>query len=162
MVVTSTAAAAAGGAMWDGLSARPGGDGLRTRPTSAVAVVAEVAVVVAVTAGFGGAGFLASSGKSFGASAAHSQSRPMEIRTAAKIRFSMSWDRVPTSRIERMAARQTPHTHPDAAERAIFFDRLHHVDRAGRLEAAHRGQQRRDQPLVETKESQSDRAHQSS
>src|SRR5207248_10304074 len=100
-------AAAAGSVMWDGFSTRP--DGLAARPTSDVVVVAGAVVavfvvvaVVAVTAGFG-AGFFTSSGKSRGASSAHSQSRPMEIRTAAKIRFSMSWDRVPTSRIERMA-----------------------------------------------------------
>ena len=61
-----------------------------------------------------------------------------------------------------MAARQTPHADPDAAERAIFFDRLHHVDRAGRLEAAHRRQQRRNQPLVETKECEENGAHHSS
>src|SRR5438067_1101392 len=67
-------------------------------------LVGAVVAVVAVTAGFGGADFFASSGKNFGATAAHNQSRPIEIRTAAKIRFSMSWDGVPTSRIERIFA----------------------------------------------------------
>src|SRR5213075_1434574 len=86
----------------------------------------------------------------------------IEIRTAAKIRFSMSWDGVPTSRIERVAAGETAQAEPDTAQRAVLLDRLHHVNRAGRLEAAHRRQQRRDEPLVETKKRQSDRAHHSS
>src|SRR5437763_13724442 len=125
-------------------------------------LVGAVVAVVAVTAGFGGAGFFASSGKNFGATAAHNQSRPIEIRTAAKIRVSMSWDGVPTSRIERVATGQASQAEPDAAQRAVLLDRLHHVNRAGRLEAAHRRQQRRDEPLVETKKRQSDRAHHSS
>src|SRR5437588_8698776 len=166
MVVMLTAAAVSGAVAWAPLpsaawapppSAARAGAGVPT-----LGAVVAVVAVVAVTAGFGGAGFFASSGKSLGATAAHNHSRPIEIRTAAKIRFSMSGDGVPTSRIERMAARQTSHAHPDAAERAIFFDRLQHVDRAGRLEAAHRREQRRDEPLVETQECQNDGAHHSS
>src|SRR5688572_5918364 len=52
--------------------------------------------VVAVTGVLGAAGF-ASCGKMRGAIAAHNQRNAIEIPIAAKILFSMSGDRVPTS-----------------------------------------------------------------
>src|SRR5260221_7872948 len=85
--------------------------------------------------------------------------KTIEMRTAVTSRFSMSWDRVPTSRIERVTARQAPDAKPDAAHGAVLFDRLHHVDRAGRLEAAHRRQQGREKSLVEAKGNEGETAH---
>src|SRR5207244_13037300 len=134
MVVMSVAAALTGAAV-TGAATVAGWTGA---VVVVVVVVGAMVAVVAVTAGFGGAGFFASSGKNFGATAAHNHSRPIEIRTAAKIRFSMSWDGVPTSRIERVAASQASQAEPDAAQRAVLLDRLRNVDRAGRLGAAHR------------------------
>ena len=64
-----------------------------------------------------------------------------------KIRFSISRDGVPTSRIEDVAAREAADAEPHSAQGSVFFDGLHHVDRAGRLEAAHRGEQRREEAL---------------
>jgi hypothetical protein len=93
--------------------------------------------VVDVAAGCGGAGFFASSGKIIGASQDQATSTVMDKRIATKMRFSMSGDRVPTSRIERMAAAEAADAQPDAAEGAVFGDGVHHVDRAGGLEAAH-------------------------
>src|SRR3954454_10881268 len=124
------------------------------------AVVAVTDVDVVAT--FAGSGFFIRSGKSFGATAAQSHRNPIEISTAAKIRFSISRDGVPTSRIERVAARQAPQTEPDAAQCAVLFDRLHHVNRAGGLEAAHRRQQRGEKSLVETERSEGEDAHDSS
>src|SRR3954464_7606499 len=118
--------------------------------------------VVEVTAAFSGTGFFIRSGNSFGATAAQSQRNPIEISTATKIRFSISRDRVPSSRIERVAARQPAHAEPDAAQCAVLFDRLHHVNRAGGLEAAHRRQQRGKKSLVETERGESEDAHGSS
>jgi hypothetical protein len=39
----------------------------------------------------------------------------------------------------------------------VLFDRLHHVNRAGGVEAAHRRQQWREKSLVKTERSESDR-----
>src|SRR5258706_2013048 len=121
-----------------------------------------IVAVVAVTAGFSGTGFFIRSGKSFGATAAQSQRNPIEISTATKIRFSISRDRVPTSRIERVAACQPPQAEPDSAQCAVLFDRLHHVNRTGGIEAAHRREQWREKSLVKTERSESDRTHESS
>src|SRR5206468_12801300 len=121
-----------------------------------------VVAVAEVVATFSGTGFFIRSGKSFGATAAQSHRNPIEISTAAKIRFSISRDGVPTSRIERVAARQAPNTEPDAAQCAVLFDRLHHVNRAGGVEAAHRRQQRRKKSLVETERGESESTHESS
>src|SRR5688572_984346 len=115
------------------------------------------AVVVFSIAGFG-AGFFASSGKSFGASAAQPHSRAIEITIARKILFSISRDRVPTSRIERVTAREAPDAEPDAAQDAVFLDRLHRIHRARRLETAHRREKRRDEALVASKEEECDGA----
>src|SRR5687768_11585271 len=122
------------------------GDAAATAGGGAVLVVADVdvgvdvAVVVVAGGGvvFAGAGFLASSGKSFGAIAAHPQRKAIEITIARKIRFSISRDGVPTSRIERVAARQAPDAEPDAAQHAVFLDGLHRIHRARRFETAHR------------------------
>src|SRR5213596_2584958 len=68
----------------------------------------RLATVVVVVDGVGlavFAGGLKYSGSTFGAAQAHSQRKPIEIRTAVKIRFSISRDGVPTSRIEDVAAR---------------------------------------------------------
>src|SRR5436305_2264221 len=142
-----------------------------TTDGAAVVVVADVtgagcvevvAVVAEVVSTFAGTGFFIRSGKSFGATAAQSHRKPIEISTAAKIRFSISRDGVPTSRIERVAARQTAYAEPDAAQCAVLFDRLHHVNRAGRIEAAHRRQQRGEKSLVKTERGESEGAHGSS
>ena len=37
-----------------------------------------------------------------------------------------------------MAAGKPAQAEPSTADQSVFFDRLHHVDRAGRLESAHR------------------------
>src|ERR1700682_600726 len=100
---------------------------------------------VDVTAGLAG---FASSGKSFGAAHCRTAMKTIEMRTAVTSRFSILRDGVPTSRVEHVAARKTPKTQPTAAHGAVLFDRLHHVNGAGRLEAAHRGQNRRDESLV--------------
>jgi hypothetical protein len=102
----------------------------------------DAAVDVAAGCSTAGTGFFIRSGKSFGATAAQSQRKPIEISTAAKILFSISRDGVPTSRIERVAAGKTPQAEPDAAQCAVLFDRLHHENGAGGIEAAHRRQQR--------------------
>jgi hypothetical protein len=125
-------------------------------------VVVAVVVAVAVTASFVGSGFFIRSGKSFGATAAQSQRNPIEISTATKIRFSISRDRVPTSRIERVAAGEPPQAEPDAAQCAVLFDRLHHVNRAGGIETAHRRQQWREKSLVKTERCESEGTHSSS
>src|SRR5207253_6300276 len=104
-------------------------------------------------------GFLKRSGKSFGTTAPHNARIAIEKRTARKMRFSISRDGVPTSRIQRMAVREPPQSEPDAAQKAVLFDGLHHVDGAGRLEPAHRRQDRRDDAFVETEQQESDRAH---
>src|SRR5437870_7875834 len=61
-----------------------------------VPVVPVVCVCVAGVAGFvtAGLGGLKYSGSTFGAAQAHSQRKPIEIRTAVKIRFSISRDGV--------------------------------------------------------------------
>src|ERR1700730_10401940 len=106
-----------------------------------------------VTAGAGeftvGRG-LTRSGNSFGAIAAQSQSRPIETRTATKIRFSISGNGVPAPGIEHVTARQTPNSQPTAAQDAVPFDRLHHVHRAGRIEATHGWQKRRKNAFIDT------------
>src|SRR5881394_3678593 len=105
--------------------------------------VAAVVVVLAFCST--GAGFFASSGKSFGAAYAQSQRKPIEIRTAMKIRFSISRDGVPASSVQGVTAGQPAQAHPDAAKRSVLLDRMRHVHRAGRLEAAQRREQRRDE-----------------
>jgi hypothetical protein len=123
--------------------------------------VVVVAVVVVDVAGFGGAltfGF-ASSGKIRGMAAAQIQRSATEITIAAKIRFSISGNRVPTSRIEDVTTRQPSHPQPAAAEQAVLFDGLHHIHRARRLEATHRRQDRGDETFVETKQRNSDTPH---
>ena len=102
----------------------------------AVVVVAGAVVLVVAMRG------LTRSGKSFGAIAAQVHRSAIEITTAAKIRFSISWDRVPTSWIQRMTAGEPSHAEPDSANDAILFHCLRRVDRARRLEPAHRRQQR--------------------
>src|SRR5712691_4103253 len=129
-------------------------------------VVAAVAVVV-VGPGFAAAGFgavrfvfgLARSGNSFGATTAHNQRKAIEAKTAMKIRFSISRDGVPTSRVQHMTTGEPPHSEPAAAQKAIPFDRLHHVHRARRLEAAHRREQRWEESLVKAKQGDGDRTH---
>ena len=68
-------------------------------------------------------------------------------------------DGVPTSRIEHVTPRQPPHAQPHTAPDAVFFDRLRHVHRARRFEAAHRRQERRDEPLVNAKYRDCKRLH---
>src|SRR5439155_15958388 len=74
------------------------------------------------TAGFTATGFgFASSGKIRGAMAAQIQRNAIEITIAVKIRFSISGNRVPTSRIEDVAPRQPSHSQPAAAQNAVPF-----------------------------------------
>src|SRR5581483_1461414 len=73
--------------------------------------------------------------------------------------FHSSGNRIPTSRIEDVTTGQPAKAEPSAAENSVFFDGLHHVDRAGRLEAAHRRQPGRNESLVEAKKKDSGRAH---
>src|SRR5438132_38731 len=102
---------------------------------------------------------LTRSGNSFGATAAHSHSTAIEMMTAVKIRFSISGDRVPTSGIEHVAPGKPPHAQPGAAYDTILLDRLHRVDGAGRFEAAHRRQERRQKELVAPKKGDHHLAH---
>src|SRR5436309_886718 len=141
---TAGAAATGGGAGAGVMLGVGAGAAVPVVPVVCVAGVAGVAGFV--TAGF--AGGLKYSGSTFGAAQAHSQRKPIEIRTAVKIRFSISRDGVPTSRIEDVAAREAADAEPHSAQGSVFFDGLHHVDRAGRLEAAHGGEQRREKSLV--------------
>src|ERR1043166_4417824 len=97
--------------------AAPGFDGLKPVATFGVAFLATT-----------GAGFFASSGKNFGITALQRARNAIEITTAMKMRFSISGDGVPTSRIQRMAVRQPLDTEPQPAREAVLFDRLHHVD----------------------------------
>src|ERR1043166_6625865 len=127
-------------------------------------VLVVVAAVVVGAAGAGAvvvvlAGCLKYCGNTFGATHAQSIRKPIEIRTAVKIRFSISRDGVPTSRIEDVAAREAADAEPHSAQGSVLFDRLHHVDRAGRLEAAHRGEQRRKEPLVAAQQQDEEPAH---
>src|SRR5258708_14743259 len=85
--------------------------------------------------------------------------KTIEMRTAVTSRFSILRDGVRSSRIEHVATRKTPQTHPAAAHGAVLFDCLHHVNGARGLEPAHRGQDRRDKSLVETKKEEEQRAH---
>jgi hypothetical protein len=61
-----------------------------------------------------------------------------------------------------MTTGQPADAEPDAAQCAVLFDRLHHVNRARRFETAHRRQQRREKSLVKTKRCESKGAHGSS
>lgn len=60
-------------------------------------------------------------------------------------------DRIETSGVKRMALCQALETHPDAAHGAIAGDSLKHVFGTGRVEAAGRGQERRNAALITTK-----------
>src|SRR2546426_625790 len=60
-------------------------------------------------------------------------------------------DRVKPSVMERMALQQPPQPHSYAAHDPVFFNRRHHVFRAGGIEPACRGQHRGDPSLIGTK-----------
>src|SRR5260370_14532166 len=98
-------------------------------------------------------------GKTFGATAAHSQRKAIETTTAMKILFSISGDGIPTSRIQRVTSAEPPHAQPHAAQHSIFLDRFRHIDRARRLETSHWREKRRDESLLSAKNCDGDRAH---
>src|SRR6185312_2148281 len=54
--------------------------------------------------------------------------------------------------MERVAPAETFQAHPHSARRAMRFNRLTHIFRTRRMEAARRGQQRRYQELVSLKD----------
>src|SRR5260370_21878717 len=89
-------------------------------------------------------------GKTFGATAAHSQRKAIETTTAMKILFSISGDGIPTSRIQRVTSAEPPHAQPHAAQHSVFIDCFRHIDRARRLETAHWREEPRDETLVAT------------
>src|SRR5688500_16594189 len=97
-----------------------------------VAVTVSIVVVFVAVSTFAASGFFASSGKNFGSAHDQRPRRAIEITTARKILFSISGDRVPTSRIERVAACESLHAKPDAARDAVFFDGVHRIHRTRR------------------------------
>src|SRR5687768_12091245 len=112
MTVVWTAVAATGAA---GVGGTFTSVGAAAGALDVVVAGVAVAVVEVVSGGFGGTGFFASSGKIAGASHDQRTSTPIERRIATKMRFSMSGDGVPTSRIERVTAAEAADAHPDAA-----------------------------------------------
>src|SRR6266851_2829626 len=152
-----TGATGTSGTTGRGAEAGAGADAVEVVAVFAGAVVAVAADFGAVTAVFG----LMRFGKSFGATAAHNHRNAIEIRTAMKIRFSISGNGVPTSRVEHMTSREPAQAQPPAPHDSVFLDRFHHVHRAGRLEAAHRWQHRRHESLVAAEQGDGDGAHRS-
>src|ERR1019366_10111907 len=59
-------------------------------------------------------------------------------------------DRIQTSFVKWMAADNAPQSLADAAPHSVFFHRLHHIYRTGRLKPAGRRQHRRKPTLVDT------------
>ena len=57
-------------------------------------------------------------------------------------------DEIGAAFVERMTAAEALQPQPEAAARAVDFDGFAHVLRAGGIEPARRGQQRRDQAFV--------------
>jgi len=104
-------------------------------------------------------GFLASSGNRRGITTLQRPRNAIEITTAMKMRFSISRDGVPTSRVQGVAMREPFEAEPHAAREAVLFDRLHHVHRAGRLEAAHGRQERRQKSLVGAEQKEGESTH---
>src|SRR5690242_14049375 len=68
-------------------------------------------------------------------------------------------DRIESAGMEGMAPRQPAQAHPHASRRAVTLDGFTHVFRTGRMEAAGRGQQRRDTKLVYAKKPGYDPLH---
>src|SRR5688572_16610307 len=69
-----------------------------------------------------GTGFgLASCGKILGMSAPQTHRKAIEINTATNSRFSMLWDRVPTSWVQWMTAQETAEGHPTSAHETILL-----------------------------------------
>src|SRR5688572_6066794 len=114
--VSCTLAAAIGAADVDGAPAEIAAAAVGAELVVAAAVFVVVAAAGVLAAGFATCGRFTSSGNSRGASAAQPHKRPSEIKIARKIRFSMSRDGVPTSRIERVATSQPANAEPAAAQ----------------------------------------------
>src|SRR3954468_10750650 len=69
-------------------------------------------------------------------------------------------DRVETSVVERMAARQSAQAFAHAFQDAMLFDSVPHIFRTSRMESARRREQRRDHQLVSADQADGDRAGQ--